>query len=228
MSGEKWVTTTDALVAAIKHESIEKVVVSGRLTNAPSIRLSPGQSLCGAAEESAVAFVAGADGVQLSSDNSIHDLHLSVSPEKRAIFNDTAVATLGRIEIRAVTTTGRVQLLARDNVRGGHVDVDGLDVIAADARTETERPHGYGVDVLHGEFTLWNMQPDEEVAVGAGLVGISAGRDGAPVRGSGVFISGAGESGGRLIVRGWKRGRSTATEESRRKRRMAPRTSVPR
>jgi hypothetical protein len=201
MSGEKWVTTTDALVAAIKHESIEKVVVSGRLTNAPSIRLSPGQSLCGAAEDSAVAFVAGADGVQLSSDNSIHDLHLSVSPEKRAIFNDTAVATLGRIEIRAVTTTGRVQLLARDNVRGGHVDVDGLDVIAADARTETERPHGYGVDVLHGAFTLWNMQPDEHVAISAHLVDISAGRDGAPVHGSGVFVSGAGDGGGRLIVR---------------------------
>jgi len=39
-------------------------------------------------------------------------------------------------------------------VRGGHVDVNGLDIIAADARAETERPHGYGVYVLHGAFTL--------------------------------------------------------------------------
>jgi hypothetical protein len=45
------------------------------------------------------------------------------------------------------------------------------------------------------------MQLDEEVAISADLVGISAGRDGAPVRGSGVFISGAGDTSGRLIAR---------------------------
>ena len=78
--------------------------------------------------------------------------------------------------------------------------MDGLDIIAADARGETERPHGYGVYVLHGAFTLWNMQADESVAVTADLVGLSAGRDGAPVRGSGIFVSGAGDNGGRLNV----------------------------
>ena len=72
-----------------------------------------------------------------------------------------SVASLGRIELRGVTTTGRVQILARDKVRGGHVDVNGLDIIAADARGEKDRPHGYGVYVLQGAFTLWNMQPDD-------------------------------------------------------------------
>lgn len=37
--------------------------------------------------------------------------------------------------------------------------------------------------------------------VSADLVGLSAGRDGAPVRGSGIFVSGAGDTGGRLMVR---------------------------
>ena len=60
-----------------------------------------------------------------------------------------------------ISTIGSVQILARDNVRGGHVDVNGLDIIAADARGERERPHGYGVYVINGAFTLWNMQPDE-------------------------------------------------------------------
>jgi hypothetical protein len=59
---------------------------------------------------------------------------LDASPEKRAICNDTAASTLGRIKLRRVT-------------------------IAADARAETERPHGYGVYVLHGVFTLWNTPP---------------------------------------------------------------------
>jgi hypothetical protein len=200
-TAEKWVTTTDALLAAIEDEGIDRVVVSGRVTDAPSIRLSAGRSLCGAAEGATIAFSPGADGVELSSDNSIHNLHLCASPERRAIFNDTTVATLGRIELHGVTTTGCVQILVRDALRGGHVDVNGLDIVAADARAQSKRPHGYGVYVLQGAFTLWNMQPEADVGISADLVGICAGRDGAPVRGSGVFVSGAGDSGGRLIVR---------------------------
>jgi hypothetical protein len=198
---EKWVTTTDALIAAIEDESIARIVVSGRLNDVPTLRLSPGRSLCGAAEDSAIVFMAGTDGVQLSSDNTVCNLHLCAAPEKRAIFNDTAVPAFGRIELHSVRTTGRVQILACDRVRSGHVEVNGLDILAADARMECERPHGYGVYVLHGAFTLWNMQADEEAAISADLAGISAGREGAPVRGSGVFVSGAGDTGGRVIIR---------------------------
>jgi hypothetical protein len=111
---------------------------------------------------------------------------------------DTAMSTLGRIELRGV---GRVQILARDKVRAGHVVVNGLDIVAADARSESERPHGYGVYVIQGAFTLWNIQPNEKVAISADLVGISCGRSGSPVIGSGVFVSGAGDKGGRLNVR---------------------------
>nr|MDP9124287.1 hypothetical protein [Pseudomonadota bacterium] len=99
-----------------------------------------------------------------------------------------------------LTVTGQVQILARDAVKSGHVDVDGLDIVAADARARTERPIGFGVHVLQGAFTLWNMQSDEGVTISAHLVGVSAGREGAPVRGSGVFVSGAGFTGGRLVV----------------------------
>ena len=198
---EKIVSTVDALVAATRDKSVQRIAVSGHLADAPSLLLSSGQSLRGTNDDSSIAFVDGVDGLQLSSDNRIHNIRLGASVEKRAIFNDTSVGNLGRIELRGVTTTGRVQILARDKVRGGHVDVNGLDIIAADARAETERPHGYGVYVLHGAFTLWNMQPDEDVVVSADLIGLSAGRDGAPVRGSGIFVSGAGDKGGRLNVR---------------------------
>jgi hypothetical protein len=200
-TGEKWVTSTEALMEAIKSESIERVVVTGRLSDVPSVRLSPGQTLCGAAEDSRIAFMVGCDGVELSSDNKIHNLHLNVSPEKRAIFNDPAMPSSGRMEVYDVTTTGCVQILGRGNVRSGHVDVNGLDISAADTRAETDRPHCYGVYVLPGAFTLWNMQPDQEVAITAEIVGVSAGRDGSPVRGSGIFISGASDIGGRLVVR---------------------------
>src|SRR6185437_12174037 len=189
---EKSVTTVDELVAATKDKGAHHIVVHSALTGVPSVRLSPGQSLRGEGEGSSITFAAGIDGLQLSSDNRVHNIRLDATADKRAIFNDTSVATLGRIELRGVTTIGCVQILARDKVRGGHVDVTGLDIIAADARGENERPHGYGVYVINGAFTLWNMQQDTAVVVSADLVGLSAGRDGAPVRGSGIFVSGGG------------------------------------
>jgi hypothetical protein len=195
------VTTVEQLVTATKDKGAHHIIVHGALANAPTIRLSPGQSLRGDGDGATVTFAQDADGLELSSDNRIHNIRLNAARGKRAIFNNTSVESLGRIELRSVTTTGRVQILVRDKVRAGHVDVDGLDIIAADARGEKERPHGYGVYVLQGAFTLWNMQTDDGVTVSADLVGLSAGRDGAPVRGSGIFVSGAGDKGGRLNVR---------------------------
>jgi hypothetical protein len=200
MNGEeKAVSTVHALIAASKDKSARHIVVHGRLTDAPSIDLLPGQTLRGDGDGAAVIFAA--DGVRLSSDNRIHNLRLETAPEKRAIFNDTSVDSLGRIELRGVTTIGRVQILARGKIRDGHVDVNGLDIIAADARGEQDRPQGYGVYVLQGAFTLWNMQQDTGVTISADLVGLSAGRDGAPVRGSGIFVSGGGDKAGKLTVR---------------------------
>lgn len=197
----KVATTIDQLVAATEDASIHQIVVHGTLTNAPSLRLSPGQTLRGEHDGAQITFIPGSDGLQLSSNNRVHTLRLRTAPDQRAIFNDTSVETLGRIELRGVTTIGCVQILARDKVRGGHVDVNGLDIIAADARGVKDRPHGYGVYVINGAFTLWNMQQDTSVIVSADLVGLSAGRDGAPVRGSGIFVSGGGDKAGRLNVR---------------------------
>ncbi len=193
--------TVDALVAATNDGNVRKIAVKGRLANAPSIRLSPGQSLAGAGAEAGVTFAAGTDGLQLSCDNRICNICLDTSPDKRAIFNDTSVASLGQTELSAVTTTGCVQILAIDKLRSGHIEVNGLDIVAADARAAPDRPRDFNVDVLQGAFTLWNRQTDQNVTISANLVGLSAGRVGAPVRGSGILVSGAGNAGGRLMVK---------------------------
>ncbi len=101
MSGsEKSVATSDALVAATKDKNVQQIVVSGHLTNAPTVRLSPGQALRGAGKSATITFTNGADGVQLTSSNLIDGLRLEAAPDRRAVFNDTTVASLGRIEMR--------------------------------------------------------------------------------------------------------------------------------
>ncbi len=194
------VQTVDSLVTATKDSSIHWIVIEKSLADVPSIRLSPGQSVRGADEQTTLRFLADADGLQLSSDNRVQCLRLEATPAKRAIFNDDTMASFGTLELTRLVALGRVQILARNKVRAGHLEVNGLDIVSADARAETDRPHEYGVYVLQGAFTLWNMQADTAVEITANLVGLSAGRFGRPVLGSGIFVSGSGDQGGRLTV----------------------------
>ena len=165
------------------------------------MRLLPGQTLSAADAQTAIRFASGEDGLQLSADNQVEHLSLITDPERRAISNDTTVAHLGRLTLRRLSITGVLKLLARDQVCGGHVEAHDIDIVSADARGYQERPKGYGVEVIPGVFTLWNQQADPAVTLTADLTGLSAGRDGAPVRGSSIFVSGAGDTGGRLIAR---------------------------
>ncbi|MEG1680310.1 MAG: hypothetical protein RR326_09460, partial [Stenotrophomonas sp.] len=66
-----------------------------------------------------------------------------------------------------------------------------LDVYGVGISEGQQRPHGFGVHVIQGAFTLWNMQPDSSSLITADLRGISVGRASAPVLGSGVFVSGS-------------------------------------
>jgi hypothetical protein len=198
---ERVVDTVQDLLDAISDPSIKTVIIETNLSDVPSIRLSPGTALRGSiGARTEVRFAKDVDGVCLSSNNAIANLDLRASDERCAIWNDESVSGLGVLELRNLKTTGRVRILARGNIRDGHIIVEDLDVVSADTRAEKERPHEYGVDVLQGAFTLWNMQSDNDVVITADLLGLSVGRLGAPVLGSGIFVSGASDVGGRLEV----------------------------
>jgi hypothetical protein len=180
-SASKTVASLNELLAAASDEQVSRIVVRGTIADAPSIRLSKGQQLVGENENAQILFRLDADGLEITSENEVRAIRLQAAPHQRAIYNDSSVQTLGNIVLDHVTTTGQVQILATDQVRGGHVSVNVLDIVAADARSRTARPHGYGVFVLQGAFTLWNQQSAEQGVLTADLVGISAGRENAPV-----------------------------------------------
>jgi hypothetical protein len=195
------VNSVDELIAAVNDKDVQEIAVSTDLNDIPSIELLPGQTLRSASDGwPTLKFRENADGLRLSSNNTVAGLSLITSPAKRAIWNDYSVDGLGTIVLRSLRTTGRVQILVREKIRSGRIEVDGLDICSADARGEQERPQAYGVYVLQGAFTLWNLQADENVVLTADLVNLSVGRFGSPVLGSGVFVSGAGDKGGRLNV----------------------------
>ncbi len=198
---ERVVNSVTELLQGVADPAVCTLTVVQDLDGLPEIHLAPNTTLRGRPNQRTVLqFAEGADGVCLSGDNSITDLDLQVAADRLAIWNDESAPSLGRLTLRSIRTVGRVRFFARNAVRGGHVEIDGLDIVAADARSGEERPHDYGVFVLQGAFTLWNMQADPDVLITANLIGLSAGRISSPVFGSGVFVGGAGDTGGRLAV----------------------------
>jgi hypothetical protein len=194
------VTTPQDLLTAANAADIVTIRVSGEIAGLPTLRLRSGQRLAGDGDGASLRFASDADGVELSADNAVTGLAITVDPERRAVFNDTAHPGFGRIELGGLRLTGNLRLLAAGAATGGHVDAHGIDIVAADARGFAERPKGFGVEVIAGAFTIWNMQPDAGSRLTADLTAISAGRAGAPVRGSGVFVGGT-PGGGRTMVR---------------------------
>jgi len=194
------VSTLADLLVALEDDAVSTVALDTDLSAVPSFTLPPGKALEGRGSGVRLTFNDGGDGIVLTTDNRLANIRLDTDVKRCAVLNDTSVSTLGRLSFRDVTTVGRVRILARENVRGGHVEIDGLDIVAADARAERERPHGYGVYVIQGAFTLWNMQADPNVQITANLLRMRAGREKAPVRGSGIFLSGAGDTGGNVRV----------------------------
>jgi len=160
----------DALATA------DDVEIDGTLSGMPAITLRPGQRLRGGT----LRF--GAKGIRLTSDNRLEDVTVIVPDTEVAI--GTSAVDIGYLALRNVRTRGQVLLIPAT----GHVEVDGLTVASADLRGREDRPHGFGVDVLQGAFTLWNRTA--ATGLTATLAGISAGAADAPVRGSGVFVAG--------------------------------------
>jgi hypothetical protein len=188
LSSPTEVWSVEELRRAVASPGSGPIVVRGKIVNAPSVSLHPGQELVGEGESPTIEFEPGIDGVQLTSNNTVRNLSLLTTPGYRAIYNESGVDDLGKMVIDSVHTIGQVQILAEGITQTGHVSVNDLDIQYADVTQQLPRPQGFGVSVLQGAFTLWNRQAAASLT--AELRGISIGRKLLPASGGGVFIAG--------------------------------------
>lgn len=166
--------------------------IDGTITGSPSITLPEGATLSGGT----IAFLA--KGIRLTKDNTLKDLTVTTVDYEVAVYNDLSVEDAGVFRLENLTTEGQVYIVADGNVRNVRVEADGVRVAKADVRGRVDQPHGYGVDVLQGGFTLWNRQPDPSATFTATLKNIAIGTEATPVRGSGLFVGGYADREGKL------------------------------
>lgn len=192
------VTSVAELDAATRSTDNAEIHVDGRLEGLPSLRLKPGQRLSGGADAH-LGFQSGSDGVVLTADNAVEGLSLQTDPDRSAVRNDTDFAGFGRLRLERLRTVGCIRLMADGVAVGGHVEVDDLHVMQADARGFDARPSAFGVEVVPGAFTLWNRHTSSDRVVTAALRGISVGLAGLPVSGTGVLVGGT-KDGGKMVA----------------------------
>lgn len=185
------VSTADELANAIA-DGFMDIRVEGTIAGSPSITLPESATLSGGTLE----FTG--KGVRLTRNNALKDITITTVDYEVAVYNDTSIDDAGTLVLHNVTTVGQIYLVADDNLRRIRVEADQVHVKAADVRGRSRQPHGFGVDVLQGGLTLWNLQPDADTEFTATLKGINIGTPLTPVRGSGVFLDGYTDREGKL------------------------------
>lgn len=140
------------------------------------------------------------DGIGLSTDNTISSLNIDVSSQNKAVYTTLNNSNVGKFAFENLLIKGQVSLIFRADVDKGNIQIKDVDIIAADTRHYIEQPQKYGVNVLQGAITIYNLNPDKKSNIDVTISNLSIGRKDAPVSGSGIFIAGYGDTGGKVTI----------------------------
>src|SRR6185437_14116839 len=160
------------------------------------IVLPPGFALTGKDREESFLVFGNGDGIGLTADNRVARLTVIATPSSRAIYTQTGMADMGKIALEDLTVTGQVSIITRSGTDRLDLVMNRLHVAACDCRRYSEQPQKYGVNVYQGALTVYNFSGDTRSTIRASLTDVSVGARGAPVMGSGIFVSGFGDQGG--------------------------------
>lgn len=196
------VNTFNDLVSALQNGQKEITITRSILCNY-NILLPEGVSLTGKPQENGelpLLSFQHSDGIGVSANNSVKNLNIDAPANHKAIFNTMVKQDLGTFTFENLFVKGQVSVITRVGVEKANIVINNLDIHSADARHYLEQPQKYGVNVLQGALTIYNINPKSDSLVSVAVSNLSIGRKNAPVSGCGVFISGFGDKGGRTEI----------------------------
>lgn len=196
------ITTFNDLINAIQNGKKDIIITRSILCNYP-IFLPKEVNILGVQQENGefpLLSFQNSDGIGVSVNNSIKNLNIDAPSNHKAIFNTLVNEDLGIFEFENLFVKGQISIITRVGVKQAKVIIDNVDIYTADTRHYLEQPQKYGVNVLQGALTIYNINPDKESCIRVDINRLSIGRKNAPVSGSGVFISGFGDDGGKVHI----------------------------
>jgi len=192
------VASLTELMSALSGGAPRNIELTASVACQHSITLPPGVSLTGTDKGRSVLSFVNGDGIGLTANNSVSDLTVIATPGARAIYTQAGITDMGTLTLGNLVVTGQVSIITRTNTDKLNLMVDGLHIASCDARRYSEQPQKYGVNVYQGALTIYNFNGDVKSRIKATLSNVSAGSKNAPVLGSGIFVSGFGDTGGQV------------------------------
>ncbi|MGN6299411.1 MAG: hypothetical protein ACTHM7_21640 [Ginsengibacter sp.] len=196
------INTFNDLVSAIQNGETEITIIRSILCNY-SIFLPGGVTLNGKPQENGelpLLSFQHSDGIGVSANNAVKNLNIDAPVNHKAIFNTTVQEDLGTFKFENLLIKGQVSIITRVGVAKANVVINNVDIHSADTRHYLEQPQKYGVNVLQGALTIYNVNANSDSLVSVTVNNLSIGRKNAPVSGCGVFISGFGDEGGKTLI----------------------------
>jgi hypothetical protein len=196
------INTFNDLISAIQIGQKEITIARSILCNY-SIFLPEGVNLNGKPQENGelpLLSFQHSDGIGISANNAVKNLNIDTPVNHKAIFNTTVKQDLETFTLENLSVKGQISIIARVGVEKANVVIDNVDIHSADTRHYLEQPQKYGVNVLQGALTIYNINPNTDSLLSVAISNLSIGRKNAPVSGSGVFISGFGDKGGKTVI----------------------------
>jgi len=192
------VASLTELMSALSSEGPHTIELTTSVTCPHSITLPPGCSLTGTDKSRCILSFGNSDGIGLTADNRIANVTVVAAPGTRAIYTQAGAADMGTLSLANLVVTGQVSIITRTGTKMLNLAVNGLHIAACDARRYSEQPQKYGVNVYQGALTVYNFNGDPDARIRASLANVSVGAKHAPVLGSGIFVSGFGDTGGQV------------------------------
>ncbi|WP_447951665.1 hypothetical protein [Chryseobacterium koreense] len=196
------INTFNDLASAIQNGEKEIIITRSILCNY-NILLPEGVNLSGKPQENGelpLLSFQHSDGIGVSANNSVTNLNIDAPIHHKAIFNTTVKQDLGTFAFENLLVKGQVSIITRVGVEKANIVINNLDIHSADTRHYLEQPQKYGVNVLQGALTIYNINPNSDSLVSVAVNNLSIGRKNVPVSGCGVFISGFGDQGGKTEI----------------------------
>ncbi|MCO4349175.1 hypothetical protein [Staphylococcus agnetis] len=166
-----------------------QIVITDNINVESPITLATGLQLEGKARS--IEITGNGQLITLTANNALKNLTLRTKKHEDAVsFQSQGVN--GDFKLEHVTTYGAINLTADDASDDIRVEITDVDVVEADVTHKSEGPSGFGVTVIQGGLTVWNRTP--QIRFDTQITDVSIGRDGEPVNGSGVFVSGTKEA----------------------------------
>lgn len=184
------ISTADQLIEATKDKTARYLIIRNDITDLPSLKLQPFQSISGEFDGKKITFSKDAEGFCLTKGNELKNLRIETTPDKRAVFQDPDVESLGIHLLTRITVVGQISFIISSNIKKGKIDAAFVHVEEASTFHLTDRPNKFSVDMVQGAMTIWNKSESNDISIDVDITHFSCGSETRPIAGSGLLICG--------------------------------------